>query len=315
MILSNLDLDTLRTLIVANDLGGYGRAAMRLNRTPSAISLQMKRLQQEIGAPLFHKVGRGIVLTEAGELVLRYGRQMLALNDELVGTIRGASLEGTVRLGCSQDFVETVLPSVLSQFAALYPMVLLEVRVDGNATLVHAVDEGMLDIALVVGHAERPTAETLGEVQLVWIAGRAFSMRQDQAIPLVLLGPQCAFRKEALRRLDRAQLPWRLAAVSASLAGLWACAIGGLGVTARTALSLPAPLVSDRELLGLPALSSFPVTLHRRAGVRSEGIDRLGAILSNTVVATLPSSTPQRVRKMARSGRAAHMLIHPIHDV
>jgi DNA-binding transcriptional LysR family regulator len=162
MDLANLDLDTLRTLVVANDLGGYRQAAKRLSRTPSAISLQMKRLQEDIGATLFRKDGRGTALTEAGEIALRYGRRMLAFNDELLDTIRGASLAGSVKLGFSQDFAETVLPTVLSQFTKLYPLVLMEVRIEGNAALVEAVQKGELDMALAVGQEDRPTAQRLG---------------------------------------------------------------------------------------------------------------------------------------------------------
>ena len=248
MNMANLDLDTLRTLAVAADLGGYGQAATRLGRTPSAISLQMKRLQEDVGASLFRKEGRGVALTEAGEIVLRYGRRMLAMNDELLDTIRGASLAGNVRLGCSQDFAETVLPEVLSQFTKLFPLVQMEVRIEGNAALVEAVQKNQLDVALAVGQAGHPTAEILGELELVWIAGQEFTSRFNQPLPLVLLGPQCAFRKEAIQRLDDAKLPWRIAAVSPSLAGLWASAIGGLGITARSSLGLPAKLVWDKEM-------------------------------------------------------------------
>src|SRR5271166_6395842 len=95
MTLKNLDLDTLRTLVTAYDLGGYGRAAERLGRTPSAVSLQMKRLQQDVGSTLFRKDGRNLALTEIGEIVLRYGRRILELNDEMLDTARGASLAGT----------------------------------------------------------------------------------------------------------------------------------------------------------------------------------------------------------------------------
>src|SRR5579863_9756661 len=228
MDLANLALDTLRTLIVANDLGGYGQAAVRLGRTPSAISLQMKRLQEDVGATLFRKIGRRIELTEAGETVLRYGRRMLALNDELLDTIRGASLAGSARLGFSQDFADTVLPTVLSQFTKLYPLVQIELRIEGNAALVEAVEKGELDLALAVGQADRPSALVLGRLDLVWIAGQEFLRRNGQPLPLVLLGPQCAFRREAIQRLDHAGVPWRIAAVSPSLAGLWASAIGGL---------------------------------------------------------------------------------------
>ena len=279
MNMANLDLDTLRTLAVAADLGGYGQAAARLGRTPSAISLQMKRLQEDVGASLFRKEGRGVALTEAGEIVLRYGRRMLAMNDELLDTIRGASLAGNVRLGCSQDFAETVLPDVLSQFTKLYPLVQMEVRIEGNAALVEAVQKNQLDLALAVGQAEHPTAEILGELELVWIAGQEFTSRLDQPLPLVLLGPQCAYRREAIQRLDDAKLPWRIAAVSPSLAGLWATAIGGLGITARSSLGLPAKLVWDREMFDLPALPAFPVTLHAQPDARSDGVERLREII------------------------------------
>jgi DNA-binding transcriptional LysR family regulator len=279
----NLDLDTLRTLVVANDLGGYGQAATRLGRTPSAISLQMKKLQADVGATIFRKSGRGVALTEAGEIVLRYARRMLALNDEVLDTVRGASLAGRIRIGVSQDFAETVLPRALSQFTKHYPLVQLEVRIEGNAVLVEAVSKGEIDLALVVGHAQRPSAIPLGTIDLVWIAGRDFAPR-DEPLPLVVLGPQCVFRKEAIESLDAAGHPWRIAAVSPSLAGLWALGMAGLGVTVRSALGVPRSLVSHKTLFDLPRLGAFPVTLHAAAGGLSPGVERLRDILRDVVV-------------------------------
>src|SRR6185503_3426777 len=238
MVLPNLDLDTLRTLATASDLGGYGRAGARLGRTPSAVSLQMKRLQDAVGAPLFRRHGRTLALTEAGEIVLRYARRILDLNDERLDTVRGAALAGVVRLGCAQDFAETVLPDALSRFAALYPLVQVEVRIDGNAALADAVEQGGLDVALAVGHAGRPQARGVGDLPLAWIAGTGFVRRSARPLPLVVLGPQCAFRQRALQVLEEAGIPWRIAAVSPSLAGLWAAARAGLGVTVRSGLSL-----------------------------------------------------------------------------
>jgi DNA-binding transcriptional LysR family regulator len=279
----NLDIDTLRTLVVANDLGGYGQAATRLGRTPSAISLQMKKLQASVGATMFRKSGRGVALTEAGEIVLRYARRMLALNDEVLDTVRGASLAGRIRIGVSQDFAETVLPRALSQFTKLYPLVQLEVRIEGNAVLVESVSKGEVDLVLVVGHAQRPSAITLGTIDLVWIAGRDFAPR-DEPLPLVVLGPQCVFRQEAIASLDAAGHPWRIAAVSPSLAGLWALGMAGLGVTVRSALGVPRSLVSHKTLFDLPRLGAFPVTLHAAAGGLSPGVERLRDILRAVVV-------------------------------
>src|SRR6516225_9985175 len=130
----NLDLDTLRTLSVAHDLGSLAQAAVQLGRTPSAISLQMKRLQDDLGIPLFRKHGRGLSLTEAGETALAYARRILALNDELLDTMQGANLAGQIRVGCPQDFAP-ILPSVLSQFASFYPRMQIELLIEGNAAL------------------------------------------------------------------------------------------------------------------------------------------------------------------------------------
>ena len=283
MMPANLDLDTLRALVVANELGGYGEAGARLGRTPSAISLQMKRLQQAVGTPLFRKHGRGVALTEAGEIVLHYAKRILALNDELLHTVRGASLRGSVRLGFSQDFADEILPIVLARFSALYPLVVVELRIDGNAALVDAMEKDQLDLALAIGHAEKETAEVIGSLELVWIAGKDFVTRIEQALPLVMLGPQCAFRKEAIRALDDAGVSWRIAAVSPSVAGVWAAARGGLGITARSALGLSSALSYGKSMFDLPALGTFPVTLHTRRADASDGVQRLREIIRESV--------------------------------
>jgi hypothetical protein len=133
----------------------------------------------------------------------------------------------------------------------------------------------------------------LGAIDLVWIAGREFSSRFDQPLPLVLLGPQCAFRKEAIQKLDDAKKPWRIAAVSSSLAGLWASAIGGLGITARSSLGLPARLVWDKAMFDLPRLPSFSVTLHTHSSEMSDGVERLRAIIRDTVAEALRTVNDQ----------------------
>jgi DNA-binding transcriptional LysR family regulator len=313
MKLTTLDLDTLRTLVTARDLGSYGQAAERLGRTPSAISLQMKRLQHTVGATLFRKNGRSLLLTEAGEIVLRYARQMLALNDELLHTLRGASLAGSVRLGFSQDFADTVLPAVLAQFTRLYPLVMIEVRIEGNAALVEAVEKDQLDLALTIGYSDRASAELLGELELVWIAGCEFNVRKDQPLPLVLLGPQCAIRKEMIRKLDQAGIPWRIAAVSPSLAGLWASAAGGLGITARSRLGMPANLACDPLMFDLPPLKRLPVTLHAPTGSSNRSLRHLRAIISQAVAAVLPKeNTVARSRHLTHRRLAMNSQITPV---
>lgn len=295
MVLRNLDLDTLRTLVIAHDLGGYAQAAERLGRTPSAISLQMKRLQQDLDIPLFRKSGRGLALTEAGETTLAYARRMLALNDELMDTMHGATLAGLIRIGCPQDF-SPILPGVLSHFATLYPRMQVELHIEGNAALADSLEKQQLDLALVIGQADRAAAVTIGELKLVWIASTLFTPPGDQPLPIAVLGPQCAFRKWAIQQLEEITRSYRIAATSPSLNGLWAAVLGGLGITARTALGLPADLICGPSLFGLPALGGMPVTLHRNPHATGPAIDRFSTLLTSALTLALQQSGKPRNR-------------------
>ncbi len=291
---TNLDLDTLRTLAVAHNVGSLARAATQLGRTPSAISLQMKRLQEDLGVSLFRKRGRGLALTEAGVVALDHARRILAVHDELLDKMQGTNVAGQIRIGCTQD-VASILPSVLSHFSSLYPRMQIELRIEGNAALANAVDASQLDLAVVIGHDDRTAARTVGHLDLVWIASSGFAWTRDEPLPLAALGPQCIFRQRTVVRLEAEKIPYRIAANSPSLDGLWFALLSGLGVTARTPLNLPEGLVSNGSLYGLPSLGQLPVTLHRRA--RSEGvaIDRMATLLSESLKLALGSrSTAQK---------------------
>jgi DNA-binding transcriptional LysR family regulator len=278
----NLDLDTLRTLSVAHDLGGLAQAAERLGRTPSAISLQMKRLQHDLGTPLFRKRGRRLALTEAGETTLAYARSILALHDELLDNMQGANLAGQIRIGCPQDFAQ-MLPSVLSQFASLYPRMQVELRIDGNGALAEAIDNSQIDLAVIIGHDDRPTAHTVGHLDIVWIASSTFEPPSGTPLPIAVLGAQCVFRKRAIHQLETAKIQHRIAATSHSLDGLWAALLGGLGVTARTAFNLREGLVSSPSLHSLPPLGMLPITLHRSAHANGVATDRMVSLLTEGI--------------------------------
>jgi DNA-binding transcriptional LysR family regulator len=303
MKLKTLDLDTLRTLVMASDLGGYVQAAAALGRTPSAVSLQMKRLQHSAQTVLFRKRGRGVSLTDAGEVVLRYARQMINLNDELLHAIRGTSLEHRVRLGVSPDFAQTLLPSVLDEFAKLYPRVRVEVRIEGKTALIEAVEQEELDLALAIGHGDRTSGEILGELELVWIARPELTYRRGEPLPLVVFGPHCGIRKDVIRKLDQAGISWRIAAESPSLSGLWASASGGLGVTAHSRLGVPGNLIGAPRLFDLPRLKSLAITLHGPSHVADPSLQHLRALMTRAVTEVLPeaNSAPRTYAQSPRS--------------
>src|SRR5262249_9249761 len=136
MRLAHLDMDVLRTLAVAMDLGGFAKAAERLGRSQSAVSLQMRKLEAPVGRKLFRRQGRGLSLTDAGDIVLGYARRILELNDEALAAARGIAIEGLVRFGVPQDFGDTWLPGVLARFARAHSSVMIEARVDRSDKLV-----------------------------------------------------------------------------------------------------------------------------------------------------------------------------------
>jgi DNA-binding transcriptional LysR family regulator len=257
----NLDMDVLRTLLAARRLGTFGNAARAVARSRSAVSQQVRRLEDQIGQRLFRKVGRGRVPTDAGEVVLAYAQRILELNDEAVVAVRARALEGVVRLGLPADLAESWLPAVLGRFRRAHPGVRVEVVVDRNRLLLERLDANALDLVLALGSAARPGAVELAEVPRVWIgpASSTLARAPGEPLPLVLFEAPCFFREAALAALDRAGIPWLIAFVSPSLHGVWAAVEAGLGVTVRTAIGLPDGVkVVGR---GLPRLEGPPLAL------------------------------------------------------
>ena len=287
MTLNNVSLDSLRTLVIAQDVGGFGRASERLGRTPSAISLQMKRLQDEIGVQLFRKQGRKTLLTEQGEIALQYARRVLELNDEMIDVLRGSSLSGVVRIGFAQDFTANVLPLVIERFSSLYPLVKLEVTVDRGQVLIQSLNSGDLDLALTLGGSPAKTAQILSHLPLYWIASPKFKERANQPLPLALFNPPCGCQTRGLDSLQDAGRPWRAAMTSPSLPGLWAAVSAGLGLTARTLIGMPGDVKTID--LGLPPLGDMPVVLHRRRNLRTPNAMRFAEVTEEFVSSYLRS--------------------------
>ena len=270
------DLEDLRSFVTGVELGSFAKAAERLGRSTSAVSAHLKKLEQQVGAPILRKAGRGMVMTEAGETLLGYARRLLELNDEAAAAVRGLDLQGTVRLGLQEDFGETFLPQVLGSFARANPKVRIEARIARNAELIDWVLKGQLDLSLAWdGGLNTPFHQALGQRQLHWIASPGFALAPwregDEPLSLVM----CSAATQAL---DRAGIPWRIAFTSRSLNGIWAAVNAGLGVTVRTAAGLPpglAPLAPEL----LPALGQLGVVLHRAEDQPSAAVQRLAQIV------------------------------------
>jgi DNA-binding transcriptional LysR family regulator len=259
------DLDVLRTLVTGIDLGSFAKAADRVGRSTSAVSAQLKKLEEQAGAPVLRKAGRGMALTPTGEILLGYARRLLELNDEAAQAVRGMELHGEVRLGLQEDFGEGLLANVLAGFARAHPRVRVEARLARNAELLQQLERGRLDLALAWrgGGQRSPHARRVAQMPLCWIGARdtdLSSPTKDEPLALAMLEAPCLMRDAAVAALNRARIPWRIAFTSPSLAGVWAAVGAGLGVTVRTAMGLPP---NCKILAALPALPKIGLDVHR----------------------------------------------------
>ena len=286
----NLDMDVLRSFVTGIELGSFAKAASRLGRSPSAISLQLRKLEDQVGQILVQKQGRGLVLTEAGETMLGYARRLLDLNDAALSAVGSPALSGRVRIGLPQDFAETWLPETLGRFGRLHPGVRIDAHVDRNATLRSGMDKGHLDLALLWDEegGERDGA-VIGTLPMAWIGPRrGVTPPADRPLPLVLFGSPCLFRHAALSALDAAAIPWRISFSSPGLAGLWAAVAAGLGLTLRTPHGLPASLMAlDPMESGLPRLPSLSLRLIKAPAVSDPAVERLASLLTEVLSVTI----------------------------
>ncbi|SDG16890.1 MULTISPECIES: LysR substrate-binding domain-containing protein [unclassified Duganella] len=278
------DLDVLRTFVTGVDMGSFAKAADKLGRSTSAVSAQLKKLEEQLGMPVLRKEGRGMVTTPAGESLLGYARRLLELNDEAATAVRGAELAGSVRLGIQQDFGEQMLTEVLGRFSRVHPQVRIEARVARNVELMEQLNSGRLDLALAWdGGAGSPHCVDVGRLAMRWIgpadaARLALPGAGQDALPLVMMDAPCIMRSAATAALDRSGIAWRIAFTSPGLSSVWAAVSAGLGITVRTAAGLP-PSLRVLDAPRLPPLPDVGLRLHRAAAELNAPAQRLHDIV------------------------------------
>jgi DNA-binding transcriptional LysR family regulator len=278
-----LDLALLQSLVAVSQTGTLARAAARVGRTQSAVSLQMQKLEELVAAALFNRQGRAMVLNEAGLAMVRYAERILSLSGEAVAYVRGHEFAGSVRLGMSVDFEHTWLPKAMARFGKTHPKIVVELRVDRNSVLERAVARSELDIALAFGPDTPSDRSQLGSTPMAWIGSGSFHWAGEVELPLLLLEPPCIFRTAAIQALDAANIPWRVAVTSPSLGGIWATAAAGMGLTLRSAAAIPAGLLDVGARFGLPALPTIGVKILEADGKPSPTRQSLRGVLQEIV--------------------------------
>jgi DNA-binding transcriptional LysR family regulator len=259
---SLVDMDLARTFVAICEEGNFTRAADRVHRTPSAVSLQVKKLEGLLNRPLFDRETRMVRLTADGEVLLSYARRLLALNDEVLARFRDAPLEGTVRLGAPNDSGVLALPAILRRFAATHPQVRVDVRLDTGRSLYQRQGAGELDV--IVFSMEAMATSSLAPVhveELVWAGLRGGRAVERRPLPLALADPGCAWRALALAALDRQGIPHRVAYASEMCRGQIAAVEADLAIAPLPASAVTPPLVRLGAAQGLPPLGHFNIYL------------------------------------------------------
>lgn len=256
-----LDTAQLRTLVAIAETGSFTRAAAQVNLTQSAISLQIKRLEEQVGRRLIERSARTVTLTHEGEVLLGYARRILALHREAEGLLSDADMCGLVRFGAPEYFDTNMLSMVLAHFRRQHPGVQLEIMIGLGPDVRQAFDSGLLDVAIINVEVGERDGVLVGCDERVWIASRDFERPQNAPLPLVVFPQSCAWRRLATEQLDNAGIGWTVALTSSGVAGLVAGVEAGLGVSIAASRSVSKPLQIVAHDYALPALPPFEYRL------------------------------------------------------
>ncbi|MDM7932836.1 LysR family transcriptional regulator [Tabrizicola sp.] len=274
----NLDLAALRSFVTVADVGGVTRAAGYLNLTQSAVSMQIKRLEDSLGMQLFLRAARKLALSPEGEQLLSYGRRMLALNDEALSRFAATACEGEIRLGVPHDVVYPAIPGILKRMAQAWPCLRINLVSSFTVLMKQEFERGGFDVILTTEETPDPGAEVLGLRPLVWVGavdGNAWQRR-----PLRLgFKDTCIFRPRAQALLDAANIPWQLATGGESEQAVEATVAADLAVTARMAGSIPDGTCVIATENQLPPLGEMKLALYRADRRKDEAMDMLMAEL------------------------------------
>lgn len=265
--LINLDVDLLRTFAAIAHAGNFTRAAERLMRQQSTVSLQIKRLEDALGHRLLDRSPRAVSLTPEGESVLAYAQRILDLNDEVVALTHEPLMQGVVRLGTPEDFATQHLPDILSRFIQAYPSVALEVTCDLTLNLLEGFRNDKFDIVLVKREQSSGSSGVrVWREPLVWVSGNHDYISSAGPLPLVVSPEPCVYRKRATRALDKARWRWRIAYTCGALAGSLAAVRAGLGIAVLPKEMVPPGLhVIDGRVL--PNLKDSEIALLAAKGL------------------------------------------------
>lgn len=273
-----LDLTLLRTFVAVIEGGSVLQASARIGRSQSAVSMQIQRLEEEVGRPLFSRDGRTLRPNAAGEELLLHARRLLRLSDEALASLNRPEEAGLVRLGVPEDYAAYLVLPALARFAQDYPLAEIELTCEPSTALLERLEAGRLDLALLTRYPHQRFA-VLRRDRFVWAAKPENEIWLRDPLPVALFEAGDIARRYAIEALQRADRPYRIVCSSRSLHGLVAVAQAGLAVVGLAESSLPPGLARIGRPEGLPPLPMFDLSLVAAAGEPSRVAEQLHEFL------------------------------------
>jgi len=273
--MANLDVDQLKTFLAIADSGNFTRAAEEVNKTQSAVSMQMKRLEETIGRPIFARDGRGSRLTSDGERLVDYARRLVAMNDEAVSNFSQPEITGTVRFGTPDDYADLFLPEILARFSRTHPQVNVDVECLQSVDLAARIRNSELDLAVVTFNGGEINGEALISADMVWVTSARHQTHTQETLPLASSSVSCGWRKLAVQKLQDSDRAFRVAYMSPNFATICAVVTQGLAVAAMPRICVKPGMRILTEADGFPALGAFDIGLIHKPGKLSRAAEAL----------------------------------------
>jgi DNA-binding transcriptional LysR family regulator len=278
-----LDTDQLRSFLAIVDSGSFTRAAERVHRTQSAVSMHVRRLEEQLGCALFVKQGRGARLTEEGERLVDFARRMIQVEASAIAALSRKGLRGSARLGIPDDYAEAFLAEFLTRFNHRHPLVEISVVCENSQELAAQVAAGALELALITDHDGLRGFEVLREEPLVWVAAERFRFKEGEPLPLALGSATCLWRRATDDALSASPVATRGLFFSKNYSAIGALVRAGLAAT-----TLPLSMVGEGLRVlgaesGLPDLGLTRMGLIQAPGRPSEEIKALAESIRMTV--------------------------------
>lgn len=292
-----LDLDQLNTFIAIAETGSFTRAADRVFKTQSAVSMQMRRLEEKIGQPIFIKDGRINRLSDDGEKLLDYARKMLKLNDETINAFSGEQLEGSIRFGTPDDYADRFMPSIIAQFAKTHPNIELNVICEPSRELHLKMQNNELDVALVTHENMKSSSEVIRTEPLYWVTSHNHMVHEEEVIPLAIGRDDCCWRDVAFAALDKAGRDYRVIVASHSATVIVSAVLAGLAVAPLPECALQYGMRILTEVDNFPQLGMTQIGLLKRPGAAPTLVEAL----SQHIIASLDNITPNGTKSQLAS--------------